>query len=72
MTTPNESRPQECLYAYTESQPYQRYPGYLNVTRKVSGLYEISVRTRDNCNAGTLVLSAEQFAAFRSAIWSEA
>ena len=61
-----------CIYAYTETQPSSYYPAYLNVTRRASGLYEISVRSRDTCSAGMIVLSAEQFQEFRETLHEDA
>lgn len=60
----------ECLYAHTDATGYQRYPAYINVTRRGrDGTYVITVRTRDNCSAGVIELSAAQWAAFKSEIW---
>lgn len=59
----------ECLYAYTECGPYLRYPAYVNVTRRATdGCYEISVRSRDTCSAGFLILTPAQFLEFRESL----
>ena len=56
----------ELIYAYTDPAAYRRYPAYLNVTRREKdGYYVVTVRSRETCSAGQIVLSPAQWAAFK-------
>lgn len=59
----------ETVYAHTEPQPYERYPAYLNITRRgKDGAYVVTVRSRDTCGTGQIVLTPKQWRAFRDEV----
>ncbi len=61
----------ECIYAHTESR-YQRYPGYVNVSRCVNGDYAITVRSSESVGAGYLRVTKELFLELVEALAAEA
>jgi hypothetical protein len=61
----------ECIYAHTQSC-YQRYPGYVNVSRCVNGDYEITVRSAESVGTGQLRVSKARFLELVEALATEA
>ena len=56
----------EIIYGHTEYAAYARYPAYLSVTRRQKdGRYIVTVRSRDTCSAGQIVMTPEEWAAFK-------